>query len=236
MISSNPGLLTRGTGPLYSQMLTAKTGPFQARKLVSSYAQAGQGCLGSKLIHWLKRPDEGASTAIMTYRHPALSWRKERLCCEYVLSLPSSELPLKLVSGPTAPYNRGEPRISALVLLGSPGSGHCRSGRCGQRPWAVRGHCETSLPGLTRNSLKLFGQVGPSSCVAAVRAGRRMVRACTPRCHKQQQTSTPSQLTLHKSALFYFRRFVADYACTPLLSRDHHQHQLPVRDTKLNSV
>lgn len=106
----------------------------------------------SKLIHWLKRPDEAPSTAIMSYRHPTLFWQKERLCWEYVLSLPSSELPVKLVSGPTAPVFRGAPRISALVLLGSPGSGHCRSGRCGQRPWTVRGHCETPSQASTRNS------------------------------------------------------------------------------------
>lgn len=227
MISSNPGLLTRGTGPLYTQMLTARRAPFKLGNS-SHRMRSWQGCLGSKLIHWLKRPDEGASTAIMTYRHPTLFWRKERLCCEYVLSLPSSELPLSLSQGPRPHNTEGSPGFrpwSSLAARVLASAGQAAAAR-------ARGPSGATVKPPARpdkEQLEAFRASRATSCIAFVRAGRRVVRACTPRCHKQQQTSTPSQLTVHKSALFYFRRFVADYACTPLLSRDRHQQQLPVR-------
>lgn len=163
VISSNPGQSTRGTGPLYTQ---SRQQP-QARKPVSSYAD-GRGAGGPSRSTGSKRPGEGASTALMSYRHPTLFWHKERLCCEYVLSLPSSELAPKLVSGPTPPYFRGEPRISALVLLGSPGSGCCTSGPQAAAATARGPSGATVKPRRTpaRSCLRPFGPVGPSCCLA----------------------------------------------------------------------
>lgn len=169
----------------------------------------------------------------MSYRHPTLFWQKERLCCEYVLSLPSSELPLKLVSGPTAPVNRGAPRISALVLLGSPGSGHCRSGRCGQSPRSAKGHCETHEPALDKEQLKLFCSLGRFQ----LDLRRTRWPQNGPQAHAMLPQTAADKLSFSAYPAQVLLCSISEdslqdmHACTPFLSRDHHHQQLPVRDS-----